>query len=160
MQKIILIVIAVLLVVLVIWGIYFLISSSNQNVVPNNNNQNTNGTDTNNFEIQGMKVQVLAQGQGPQVKKDDIVTVHYVGTLQDGTKFDSSIDRNAPFSFPVGQGRVIAGWDLAIIGMKVGEKRKLTIPPELGYGKDGFINVIPPDATLTFEVELLGINTY
>ncbi|OGZ65740.1 MAG: peptidylprolyl isomerase [Candidatus Staskawiczbacteria bacterium RIFCSPHIGHO2_02_FULL_33_16] len=110
--------------------------------------------------MQGMKVQVLAQGQGPQVKKDDIVTVHYVGTLQDGTKFDSSIDRNAPFSFPVGQGRVIAGWDLAIIGMKVGEKRKLTIPPELGYGKDGFINVIPPDATLTFEVELLGINTY
>jgi FKBP-type peptidyl-prolyl cis-trans isomerase len=84
--------------------------------------------------------------------------VHYVGTLQNGAKFDSSIDRGQPFQFTLGQNRVIQGWELGVKGMKVGEKRKLTIPPELGYGSRGAGGIIPPNATLVFEVDLLEIN--
>jgi FKBP-type peptidyl-prolyl cis-trans isomerase len=83
--------------------------------------------------------------------------VHYVGTLTDGTKFDSSRDRGQGFRFTLGRGEVIQGWDNGVAGMKIGEIRKLTIPPALGYGKRGFPPVIPPDSTLVFEVELLAI---
>ncbi len=109
-------------------------------------------------EAPQVKIEDIVAGSGPEVKKGDTITVHYIGTLTDGTKFDSSIDRGQPFSLQIGVGRVIKGWDQGLIGMKVGGKRRLTIPPELGYGASGAGDVIPPNATLIFEVELLEIN--
>jgi FKBP-type peptidyl-prolyl cis-trans isomerase len=97
-------------------------------------------------------------GTGPEAKAGDSVTVHYTGTLADGTKFDSSRDRGQSFSFPLGQGRVIKGWDVGVAGMKIGGQRKLVIPPEEGYGSRGAGDVIPPDATLHFDVELLEVD--
>jgi len=104
-----------------------------------------------------LKIEIMQQGEGEEVKNNDTLTVHYSGYLEDGTKFDSSLDRGEPFVFQIGQGRVIQGWEKGLLGMKVGEKRKITIPPEMGYGSSGAGNVIPPNATLIFEVELLGI---
>jgi len=108
--------------------------------------------------IQTMKIEILQEGTGDAAKSGDLITVNYVGTLQDGTKFDSSIDRGQPFTFTLGQNSVIQGWELGVAGMKIGEKRKLTIPPELAYGEQGAGGVIPPNATLTFEIDLLGIS--
>jgi FKBP-type peptidyl-prolyl cis-trans isomerase len=105
----------------------------------------------------GLQVEDLVVGTGEQADTGDTVSVHYTGTLQDGTKFDSSLDRGQPYTFTIGQGRVIAGWDEGIPGMKVGGKRKLTIPPDLGYGAAGSPPVIPANATLIFEVELLEV---
>jgi peptidylprolyl isomerase len=100
----------------------------------------------------------IVLGPGAAVKTGDHVTVNYIGKLADGTKFDSSYDRGQPMDFIVGARQVIPGWDEGVVGLKVGGKRKLIIPPELGYGLAGVPNVIPPNATLTFEVELLSIN--
>ena len=100
----------------------------------------------------------LRAGTGAEAKAGDSVSVHYTGTLEDGTKFDSSRDRGQPFTFPLGQGRVIKGWDVGVAGMKVGGQRKLTIPAEEGYGSRGAGGVIPPNATLYFDVELLKVN--
>jgi FKBP-type peptidyl-prolyl cis-trans isomerase FkpA len=106
----------------------------------------------------GLKYQDLKVGDGPEAKKGDAVEVHYTGWLTDGKKFDSSVDRKKPFSFTLGAGMVIKGWDEGVAGMKVGGKRKLTIPPDLAYGKRGAGDgLIPADATLVFEVELLKI---
>ncbi len=105
----------------------------------------------------GMVIEELAVGDGALAAAGQQVKVHYTGWLTDGTKFDSSKDRNDPFVFPLGAGRVIKGWDEGVQGMKVGGKRKLTIPPALGYGTRGAGGVIPPNATLVFEVELLGV---
>ena len=97
-------------------------------------------------------------GTGPAAKAGDRVSVHYTGTLVDGTKFDSSLDRGQPFPFSLGAGQVIKGWDVGVAGMQVGGKRKLIIPGDEAYGRRGHPGVIPPDATLVFEVELLKIN--
>ena len=104
-----------------------------------------------------LKIEELKVGTGAEAKTGDEVQVHYTGWLTDGTKFDSSVDRGQPFSFTLGVGMVIRGWDEGVVGMKVGGKRKLTIPAHMGYGARGAGGVIPPNATLVFEVELLGI---
>jgi FKBP-type peptidyl-prolyl cis-trans isomerase FkpA len=106
-----------------------------------------------------LRSQVLLQGKGRSAQVGNQVTVHYTGKLADGTVFDSSLDRKQPFVFTLGQGEVIKGWDQGINGMKIGEKRLLTIPPELGYGAAGAGSVIPPNATLVFEVELLSVSS-
>jgi len=105
----------------------------------------------------GLKFTDDQVGTGAEATSGKTATVHYTGWLTDGTKFDSSKDHGQPFSFPVGGGRVIKGWDEGVVGMKVGGKRTLTIPPELGYGSRGAGGVIPPNATLKFEVELLDV---
>lgn len=105
----------------------------------------------------GLQYIDIVVGTGESPKPGQMVTVHYTGTLENGIKFDSSVDRGEPFTFPIGVGRVIKGWDEGVMTMKIGGKRKLTIPPQLGYGARGNGAVIPPNATLLFEVELLGV---
>ena len=106
----------------------------------------------------GLKYVVINEGTGAAPKTGQTVVVHYTRTLEDGTKFDSSRDRGQPFSFKLGVGQVIKGWDEGLSTMKVGDRRKLTIPPELGYGARGAGGTIPPNATLIFDVELLKIS--
>lgn len=105
----------------------------------------------------GLKIDSLKSGTGPSPKKGDAVTVHYTGWLTDGKKFDSSVDRNEPFTFTLGAGEVIGGWDLGVATMKIGDKVRLTLSPSLAYGASGYPGAIPPNATLIFEVELLAI---
>jgi len=142
MKKILIVSLVVAIIIIVIIGVFIL--------------GNKKGTKEKIMD-NGLKIETLKEGRGEEVKNGDTVSVHYTGTLEDGTKFDSSLDRGTPFSFQLGAGRVIKGWDLGILEMKVGEKRKLTIPSDLAYGPNGIPNVIPPSAVLVFEIELLDI---
>lgn len=112
----------------------------------------------NNQKNMDLKIETTQEGTGDKVTKaGDTISVHYTGKLEDGTKFDSSVDRGEPFEFKIGAGMVIQGWEQGLLDMKVGEKRTLTIPSEMGYGAQGAGGIIPPDATLIFEVELMRI---
>lgn len=104
-----------------------------------------------------LQIEELQVGTGAEAKSGQSVSVHYTGTLTNGKKFDSSRDRNEPFDFQLGAGMVIKGWDQGVAGMKVGGRRKLTIPPELGYGAGGYPPVIPPNSTLLFDIELIEV---
>lgn len=146
MNKITLIIV-ILIVIAVVWYLFF-------HKVENVNN---NGFGMKIFEIQGMKVEILKEGSGPQAKTGQEVGAYYKGTLENGQQFDSNIGNPAPYYFTLGAHRVIEGWELGVLGMKVGEKRKLTIPYQLAYGETGVAPVIPPKATLIFEVELAEI---
>ncbi len=108
--------------------------------------------------MSGLEIEDQIVGDGEEAVAGQTVEVHYTGWLTDGTKFDSSHDRNQTFSFKLGAGQVIAGWDQGVAGMKIGGARKLTIPPEMGYGERGAGGVIPPNATLVFKVELIGLS--
>ncbi len=108
--------------------------------------------------MSGLEIEDQIVGDGEEAIAGQTVEVHYTGWLVDGTKFDSSHDRNQTFSFKLGGGQVIAGWDQGVAGMKIGGTRKLTIPPDLGYGERGAGGVIPPNATLVFKVELIGLS--
>jgi len=152
-------IILILALAVIIVGGYFVWQSnykSSGSALSESINQSQQISD--NYETQEMKIETLQQGEGEGAKAGDKVTVNYVGTLENGTKFDSSIDRGQPFSFTLGQQSVIQGWEQGLLGMKPGEKRKLTIPPELAYGEQGAGGVIPPNATLIFEVDMLSIN--
>ena len=104
-----------------------------------------------------LNISIIKEGAGEPAKNGDTLLVHYTGTLKDGTIFDSSVPMGQPFSVTLGKGEVIPGWELGLLGMKVGEERKLIIPPDLAYGKDGYPGVIPGNATLIFDVQLLEI---
>jgi len=108
-------------------------------------------------DVNELKIDTITEGEGDQAQSGNLVAVHYVGTLTDGTEFDSSRKRGTPFEFTLGAGQVIKGWDQGVEGMKIGELRKLSIPYQLAYGENGIPNVIPPKATLIFEVELIEI---
>lgn len=127
--------------------------TKNQTLIASNSMSDTNVV----TNPSGLKYVELEEGTGASPERGQTVVVHYTGTLENGKKFDSSRDRNSPFEFKIGIGQVIKGWDEGLSTMKVGGRRQLIIPPELGYGSRGAGGVIPPNATLLFDVELLGI---
>ena len=153
------IVILIIILIVVIAGVYLLAQNNNEKSgAALSQSLNQSGQNSADYDIQGMHVEIMEQGTGEGAKAGDNIVVNYVGTLLDGTKFDSSIDRNEPFQYTLGQNRVIQGWEIGLLGMKVGEKRKLTIPPELAYGAGGAGDVIPPNTTIVFEIDMLSIN--
>ena len=148
--------VVIILAGLIVLGIVGVFIAYNKNQEPQSDKIN-NLLNMNKFVKNGVQIEILKEGTGNEAKNGATVSVHYTGVLENGNKFDSSVDRGIPFEFTLGAGQVIRGWDIGVEGMKVGEKRKLIIPSELGYGQNGAGSVIPPNATLIFEVELLGI---
>lgn len=160
----------VVAVILVAAGSYYFATRNTANVTRMDDQQNlpqatmtptptTEATQSGNVKTLdgGLKIEDVKIGTGPEVKSGDTIKIHYNGTFEDGTKFDSSYDRGQPFETQIGVGRVIEGWDKGVPGMKVGGKRKLIIPGNLGYGPQGMPGAIPPNATLLFDVELVEI---
>jgi FKBP-type peptidyl-prolyl cis-trans isomerase len=142
-------------VLLLIWkGEYISVHEVQPSAVPSAANPNTKGEQN---AVDQLKIEDITVGTGEVATSGKKVTVHYTGTLTDGKKFDSSLDRGTPFTFTLDAGEVIQGWDQGVAGMKVGGKRRLTIPPALGYGERGAGNAIPPNATLIFDIELLKV---
>lgn len=157
-MKKILFAVAVLAVVILIgfltWQFDFKRNSAPQVETPQQNMEEENSK-----AVEGLQIEVLQGGAGQETKTGDRVDVHYTGYFENGEVFDSSVGRGEPFSFVLGAGNVIKGWDLGVVGMKVGEKRKLTIAPQLAYGASGAPGAIPPNSTLIFEVELIAIRS-
>ncbi|RJP46077.1 MAG: FKBP-type peptidyl-prolyl cis-trans isomerase [Armatimonadetes bacterium] len=153
------------LVIIVIVGSYFILinfnTTTNEEVINLDEFKSVNSTSATDSATTtpstSLAIEDLKIGEGREVKSGDQIVVHYLGTLQNGEKFDSSYDRGTPFETQIGVGRVIKGWDQGMIGMKEGGKRRLTIPSDLGYGSSGAGDKIPPDAILVFEVELLEV---
>lgn len=158
---------AISVILILIGGMYFLDKkSSRENLQEENKPEikeqaQENVQDeqlANNENNMGLDIKVIQEGTGERMTRSgDTIAVHYTGKLTDGTKFDSSVDRGTPFEFTIGKGMVIQGWDQGLLDMKVGEKRTLTIPAEMGYGARGAGSAIPPNATLIFDVELVSI---
>ena len=154
-QSLMYITIIVLLMALV--SVTFRLRKEETNVAANTQGSlSNNSTTMDNNNVTELKIEVLQEGTGPETKNGDSISVDYTGMLMDGKVFDSSVGR-APFTLTLGAGQVIKGWEQGLLGMKVGEKRKLTIPSDLAYGKSGYPGAIPPDATLIFDVELKAI---
>ena len=149
------ILITTLLVFLVVFGLLYQRSKNTQTYPATNNLPSTKKETP--MDVAELKIEDILVGTGLEAKSGDTVVMHYTGTLLDGTKFDSSVDRGTPFETQIGVGQVIKGWDQGVPGMKIGGKRKLTIPSSLGYGSRGAGASIPPDAGLIFDVELISI---
>jgi FKBP-type peptidyl-prolyl cis-trans isomerase len=145
------------IIVVILVGLFFFLSKPPENQKVLSKNSQLSVSPTPSKSMAQLKIEDILVGTGREAKSGDTVVMNYLGNLEDGTKFDSSYDRNQTFETQIGVGQVIKGWDEGVPGMKVGGKRKLTIPPELGYGSQGAGGVIPPNATLIFEVELVGI---
>lgn len=156
-------VLAAIVLILVVVGAFLVLKNNETEKMSNNpvnSEPKTEAVASSSGQIvteSGLKIEEIKVGEGKEVKPGDTVTIHYAGTLENGKKFDSSYDRNEPFQTQIGVGQVIEGWDEGVVGMKVGGKRKLTIPSDLAYGERGAGGVIPPNATLIFELELLDV---
>jgi len=158
MSKAVLIIIIIVLVVAVVWIFSLMFGSPFNNII--GGVKSNQSPDAASFMVEGVKVEILESGEGKGAKAGDLLTVDYISTLPDGKKVDSTYDRNRVFNFSLGEKKVIKGWDLGLLGMKVGEKRRLTVPPELAYGVKGFPGAgIPENAALIFEVRLLRLVT-
>jgi len=150
------IVLVFIILALVGSGYYLLLRNPKKEELQEPELPNSEQAEPNNDQPEGLQIEILKQGSGPEAQNNDDVSVHYVGRLEDQTVFDSSIERGETFTFTLGAGRVIKGWDLGVLSMKVGEKRKLIIPPDLAYGQRQ-MGPIPANSTLIFEVELFEI---
>lgn len=150
-------IITISIVVILILAFYFLTKKPNSSEIKNSDTTQNIMPTLAPSKVTELQIEDIKVGTGSAVKSGDTVSINYLGTLEDGTKFDSSYDRKEPFETQIGVGYVIKGWDEGVIGMKVGGKRKLTIPYQLAYGENGIPGAIPAKATLIFEVELMGI---
>lgn len=149
-------IITILLVVIFILAFYFLTKNPSKSETEISDSTKTNMPTLAPSKVTELIIEDTKVGSGSAVKSGDTVSIHYLGTLEDGTKFDSSYDRNQPFETKIGVGQVIEGWDKGVLGMKIGGKRKLTIPYQMAYGENAY-GPIPAKATLIFEVELVEI---